>query len=186
MPVINTLEQFRYILTKIQDVLFEETGSNYTAAFKQYLKKGDTSEPDYRSASIIGFGQHMQKPELSPIRYDSLIPGRERVTTWKTYALGWRVSDRLMRDALKSKRVMKDKVKAFSGFTKRARLSAEWTQEAIAAYVLQNLESTVADPLFVGAGSDAVAFASASHPLIRSGGTASNINTALSLTSTAL
>lgn len=186
MPLIDTTEKFRYLFTKVTDRVYEQAGKGYERTFKKIMKAGDTSEPDYRSASIVGFGQHFQKTDIGRIRYDSLVPGRERITTWKTYALGWRVSDRFMRDATKSTRARNERIKKFANFTKRARLSAEWTMEASAAHVIMNLDSATADPIHPGAGSDGKAFAAADHPLLKSSDVGVNISTAADLTSTAL
>ncbi|MCA1733805.1 MAG: hypothetical protein LC732_09405, partial [Acidobacteria bacterium] len=186
MPQIDTTARYEYLFTKASDKVFESTGSPQDRSFTKFMKKGDTSEVDFRSASIVGFGQHFLKAEIGPIRYDNLTPGRERTTTWPTYALGWRVSDRFWRDAMKSKRAAKGAFKKFIGFTQRARESAEWTMEATVAYIIDNLNVAATGSLFNGIGSDGKAFAATDHPLIKSSGTASNINSSASLTSTAL
>lgn len=186
MPVINNLEQFRYALVNFQSEIFEDVGTKIASQFKLFMKKGDTSDVDYRTATIAGFGQHFQKPELTPIRYDTIVPGRERVTTWQQYALGWRVSDVLMRRALKSKRSMKGKMTDFANFTKLARRSANWTMEAIAADAILRLDEAAPSALWVGAGSDGKAFAAADHPLLKSSATWTNLSTATTLTSTSL
>lgn len=186
MPQIDAIAKFQTLFTTAQDYVYEVTGETQDRSFEKIMKKGDTSEVDYRSASIVGFGQHFQKAELAPIRYDSLTPGRERITTWPTYALGWRVSDRFWRDAMKSKRAGKGALKKFIGFTKRARESAEWTMEAIVAYIIENLDVAATGALYNGIGSDGVAFASAAHPLLKAAGTASNLNSSATLDATAL
>jgi hypothetical protein len=186
MAQIDTLEKVRYILTKLNDRIYENVGTNAVRTFTKFMEKGDTSGPDYRSASIVGFGQHFQKGEIGPIRYDSLLAGRERVTLWKDYALGWRASDRLMRDAAKDNRTRREKLSTLLSFTKRARTSAEWTMEYIAAYGIRNADVATGDALWPGAGSDLKALAATDHPISKTGGTASNINAAASLTSTAL
>ena len=186
MPQIDTITKYEYLFTKASDKMYEVTGSNQERSFTKFMKKGDTSEVDYRSASIVGFGQHFQKTEVGPIRYDTLTPGRERTTTWPSYALGWRVSDRFWRDAMKSKRAAKGAFKKFIGFTQRARESAEWTMEAIVAFIIDTLNVAATGPLFNGIGSDGKAFAATDHPLIKASGSASNVNGSASLTSTAL
>lgn len=188
MPPVDTAAKFSSPLTKIFDRIYEESGDPKSRQFAKVLKKGDTSGPDFRSFSMVGFGQHFQKGEIGPIRYDSLTQGRERVTVWKQYALGWRISDKLMRDAQKARRIggSDGRLSSFFNFTKRARTSAEWTMEYIVAYAIRNLDVATADSLWVGAGSDGKALAATDHPVIKTGGTASNINGGGSLTSTAL
>ncbi len=186
MPPINTLEQFRTTLVNDMNELYENIGKVAPRQFAKVMAKGDTSGPDYRSQAIIGFGQHFEKGEIEGIRYDSLTPGNTRTTVWKDYALGWRISDRLMRDALKDRRTRAERLSKFFGFTKRARTSAEWTMEAIAAYVLRRPTATAADAFHPGAGSDGKALGAADHPIPKTGGTASNLSAAGSLTSTAL
>ncbi len=186
MAVINTVEQFRTTLVDSSYGIYEYVGKNANRQFAKIAKKGDTSGPDYRSRTIIGFGQHFEKGEIESIRYDALTPGRERITTWKSYALGWRISDKLMRDATKDRRTRGERLKSFLDFTSRARASAEWTMEAIAAHVFRNLDVTTADQYWVGTGSDAKALAATDHPILKTGGTASNLNAAGSLTSTAI
>ena len=186
MATINTVEQFRTTLVDYSYGLYENEGKIAPRQFAKAMKKGDASGPDYRSRSIVGFSQHFEKGEIESIRYDSLTPGRERITTWKGYALGWRISDRLMRDATKDKRTRSERLSTFFNFTKRARRSAEWTMEYAAAYAFRNLDVATADALWVGAGSDAKALAATDHPITKTGGTASNLNAAGSLTSTAL
>jgi hypothetical protein len=186
MAQINTLEQFRTTLVNSMESLYENSGTIAPRQFAKAMKKGDTSGPDYRSRGIIGLGQHFEKGEIEGIRYDSLTPGNARTTVWKDYALGWRISDRLMRDSLKDKRTRGERLKSFFGFTKRARTSAEWTMEAIAAYGFRNMDVATADAFWPGAGSDGKALAASDHPIPKTGGTASNLNSSASLTSTAL
>jgi hypothetical protein len=186
MAQIATLEQFRTTLTDISYGLFENEGDIAPRQFAKAMKKGDTSGPDFRSRSIVGFAQHFEKGEIESIRYDSLAPGNARITVWKDYALGWRISDRLMRDALKDRRTRRERLSTFFDFTKRARRSAEWTMEYIAAYGFRNMDVATADAFWVGAGSDGKALAATDHPIPKTGGTASNLNAAGSLTSTAL
>lgn len=186
MALVNVLDQFRTALVTTAAALYENVGDVQNRRFAKVLKKGDTSGPDYRSQGVIGFGQHFEKGEIEGIRYDSLTPGNARTTVWKDYALGWRISDRLMRDATKDKRTRGERLSNFFNFTKRARTSAEWTMEAIAAYAIRNADIATADAFWPGAGSDTKALAATDHPIPKTGGTASNLNAAASLTSTAL
>jgi hypothetical protein len=187
MAIIETLARHSAPLTKIFDAIYEDAGDPKSRQFAKVLKKGDTSGPDYRTYTMAGFGQHMLKGEIGPIRYDSLTPGREWTTVWKEYALGWRISGKLMRDAQKARRIggSDGRLASFFNFTKRARTSAEWTMEYISAYAIRNADIATADDFWPGAGSDGKALAATDHPILK-GGTASNINGAASLTSTAL
>lgn len=186
MPQINNTTQFSYVIAEKKNLLFENVGKKMPRTFTKYMKKGDTSEPDYRSASLSGFSTHFEKPELTPIRYDTLVPGYTRTTTWKDYALGWRVSQRLAEDALKSRTAFNQRVGALLNFTVRARRSAEQTMGIIAANLLENLDSATATAIHPGAGADGVAFASASHPLLKSSGLGNNLMTGATISSTGI
>lgn len=163
MPKLNQLSEFEYSLTRVQDLHWEETTKAVDNKFKKFLNKGDTSEADFRNATTVGFGQHLLLPEGGKLQYDTFKKGRERVTTWKNFALGYRATKNLVRDMEKSTRVRKDTMKIFKGLQKRLRKSAEWTEEVIGANMLLKADVAQRDDLWPGAGGDGLALAAVNH-----------------------
>lgn len=163
MPKINSLSEFEYLLTKVTDLHFEETGKKLDPKWKKFLNRGDTSEADFRSSTTVGFGQHKLFAEGQKVSYDTFKKGTERVTTWKNFGLGYRATKNLVEDMEQNSRIRKDTVKIFKNLQTRLRKSANWTQETIAANVMLKADIAVADDLWPGAGRDALALASANH-----------------------
>lgn len=159
----NVLGEFEYALTKVQDLHWEVTSKKIDPKFRKMLHKGDTSEADFRNATTIGLGQHLLVGEGGKVPYDTFVKGRERVTTWKNFMLGYRATKNLVRDMKESGRVRKDTMKMFAGLQKRLRKSANWTEETIGANMLLKADIATRDDLWPGVGGDGKPLAAANH-----------------------
>lgn len=163
MSKLNVLSEFEYALNRVQDLHWEVVSKTIDPKFNKILNKGDTSEADYRNATTIGFGQHLLTGEGGKVPYDTFVKGRERVTTWKNFMLGYRATKNLIRDMQDSTRVRKDTMKMFKGLQKRLRKSAMWTQETIAANMLLKADIGTKDDLWPGVGGDGFPLAYVGH-----------------------
>lgn len=163
MPKMNVLSEFEYALNRVQDLHWEVTSKTIEPKFNKMLKKGDTGEADYRNATTIGFGQHLLVGEGGKVPYDTFTKGRERITTWKNFMLGYRATKNLVRDMQDSTRVRKDTMKMFAKLQKRLRKSAQWTEEGIGALMLLKADTAVKDDLWPGVGGDGVPLAYVAH-----------------------
>ena len=81
MPQVDTVARLSYVLTKVQDKVYEETGATIDRVFDDFLEEGDTSGPDYRSATIAGFGQHPAPPTRQPAGQPSVSASRGAAVT---------------------------------------------------------------------------------------------------------
>lgn len=163
MPKMNVLSEFEYALNRVQDLHWEIETKTIEPKFNKMLKKGDTDEADYRNATTIGFGQHLLVGEGQKVPYDTFTKGRERVTTWKNFMLGYRATKNLVRDMQDSTRVKKDTMKMFAKLQKRLRKSANWTEEGIGALMLLKADQAAKDDLWPGVGGDGLPLAYVAH-----------------------
>lgn len=187
MAGVNTLTEFQALLNECQDLHFQEKRKNVKAIYPQYTKAGDTSAADFRSVSSVGLGQHSYTTELGEFYKDSFQMGYERTTTWNKYTLGCVISEDLLEDMEKNKRIREDKTKFLKNVTSELSDSADWTMEVIPTAFLLNATSTTVTTSWPGAGRDALAFASASHLTIKSPTvTISNSQTGAALSQTVL
>ena len=165
----NQLQQFSYLLSKVQEKNFYDTRTDLPDVCGEYTKEGDTSRgSDYRSATTVGLGQYQYTAEFGQFHKDAYEPGQERVSTWVKYTNGVIVSQELLMDMAKNKRVYEDKVQLFQNINKDFKDTWQWTKESICALFQQSGTSTTATNSWPGAGRDGLALFSASHTSIKS------------------
>lgn len=165
----NQLAQFSYLLSKVQEQNFYDTKTDLPSAIDEYTREGDTSRgSDYRSATTVGLGQFQYTAEFGQFHKDSYEPGEERVSTWVKYTNGVVVSQELLMDMAKNKRVYEDKTEMLKDVNKQFKDTWQWTKEVIGTLFQTSGTSTTATTAWPGAGRDGLALFSASHTSIKS------------------
>lgn len=156
---MNVVQEFEYLLTKAQDVHFQEGLKDVEEIYSKVFQKGDSSQHDYRDATSVGLTKLGYTNPGGMMHLDQYTPGTERVTKFHKFTLGIVVPEELMDDMAKNRRVREDKVKIFSSFAKDGSRAAVWTNETIASQFQTLATSTTATTTWPGAGRDSVALA---------------------------
>lgn len=187
MTAPTVLSSFSYLLNEAQDLVFMEARDDQEPVYPKYTKPGDTSEADFRSATVVGFGAAQFTPELGSFAVDAFEAGDERTSTWEKYTIGTYLSEEFYDDMLQSSRVKKDRVKMLKKLASEMAKAHAWRRELNATQFQTSATSTTATSTWRGAGRDGVALASASHATTKNPPvTVSNLQTAASLTQLAV
>ena len=184
---MNTLKEFDALLTKAQNLAFEQKRAALETIYDKFTREGDVSEEDYRSFDWgAGLGQMAFTPEGGASHLDSFTPGTERIVKFKKFTISV-VTPEEIREAMRNNgRVKKDKVKRFAKITEECMESANWTREVITADFILRGNSTTVTNTWPGTFRDGLALNSTSHTLLKSASTWSNLQTAAAMTQLAI
>lgn len=165
----NQVQQFAYLLTKVQETNFYDTRTDLPEVYSEYTKEGPTDQgQDYRSATTVGLGQWQFTSEFGQFHKDAYEPGQERVSTWVKYTNGVIVSQELLLYMMRNKRVKDDKTNMLKDVNQQFKDTWQWTKESVCTLFQTSGTSTTATNSWPGAGRDALALFSASHVSIKS------------------
>lgn len=184
---MNNLKEFDALLTKAQDLAFEQKRAKLETLYDKFTHEGDVSNEDYRSFDWgAGLGQMAFTPEAGASHLDQFTPGTERVTKFPKFTTSIIVPEEIRKAMISNGRVKKDKVKRFAKITDECMESASWTRETITADFALRGNSTTVTNTWPGTFRDGLALASTSHTLYKSGATWSNLQTASAMTQLAI
>lgn len=186
---MNTLGQWDPLLLRTQDLVFQEKRDSLETLYNKYTRKGDSSEADYRSATVIReFGMMAYTPEGGESHLDQYQMGSEAVVKFKKFSISCVWPEELPQDMKDNSRTKKDKVKIFTGTAAEDFAESEtWTKETITADFILRGNSTTATQTWPGTFRDGLALASTSH--VTTKGTPvtwSNLQTAAAMSQLAL
>lgn len=137
--------------------------------YSQYLNVSSLDELYIEEAKMTGFGPLQAQGEGEALTYDEVIAPISKRWDYTDYALGYKVTDKLVRNERYGQ------VEKMEGDLRR---SADDTTETFASAILNYAHNTT-----VATGFDSLALASAAHTRLDGGAVQSNYaNTALSLT----
>lgn len=134
------------------------------AVWRQLVTIKNSKRAYEECAYFGGLGLIPKKPEGTDIDYDTFVQGPTKRWTHATYALGVKISEELIDDAL-----YPDIPTEMGQITRELGVSARETQQAKVMNLFNNITATT-----YHTGADALALASASHTQLR-GGTWSNL-----------
>lgn len=151
---------------------FDQTLDLFEQQRGEYYNVSDTKDPYYSEFGMVGLGMARMKREVTPAGIDRPALGRPFTMVFPTYALAVAISEEAQEDDTEGK--------LMPFITKElGRSIVEAMEEDAVAQLNDGFSAQGWEP-------DGVALFSSAHPLIRTGGTSSNISTtaaALSITS---
>lgn len=182
----NTLAEFDQVLFAAQNLFFEQKREALTTIYDRFTRPGDVSEEDYRSADVAGLGLMAYTPLGGANHKDSYKMGNEIIVKFPKFTISLITPEEVRKAMLNNGRVKKDKVRLFSRTAEDFMDSAHRTREYITADFVLRGNSTTVTKTWAGTFRDGLALASASHTLLKSGSTWSNLQTGSAMTQLAL
>ena len=186
MSTYNTLQEFDKILFETQNLVFEQKRDDIEPIHTRFTKAGDVSEEDYRDVDVAGLGLMAYTPLGGANHRDGYKQGNAIIVPFPKYTISLTTPEEVRKAMLSNGRVKKDKVKLFLKSSEEFARSADLTREYIAADGIVRANSTTATRSWAGTFRDGLAYASASHTLLKSGATWSNLQTGSAMTQLAL
>lgn len=150
-------------LPALDEVIFRRL-ARHPPQYSRVFRVMSSQRSIEQTTEVTGLSTFVSVPEGGNVRYDFSVPGFDKTYTHLQYALGFAIS-RVMADD--------DRWGIIRKLSSELGRSAKETVELHAASVFNNG--------FSDTGPDGVSLFNASHPLVKSGGTQSNLGTAADL-----
>src|SRR3990167_6247391 len=84
---MNNLTEFDALLTRAQNLAFEQKRAALDTIYDRFTRPGDVTEEDYRSVDTAGFGLAGYTPEGGNNHSDTYTVGNEIVVKYKKYTI---------------------------------------------------------------------------------------------------